>query len=37
MKIFMHSIDKGVWETIENDPFIPQVRRDEVLIDKPLD
>jgi len=36
MKIFMHSTDKGNWETIENGPFIPQVKRDEVLIDKPL-
>jgi len=31
----MHSTDKGIWETIENGPFIPQVKRDEVLIDKP--
>jgi len=35
MKIFMHSTDKGIWESIENVPFIPQVKRDEVLIDKP--
>ena len=35
MKIFMHSTDKGIWETIENGPIIPQVKRDEVLIDKP--
>jgi len=35
MKIFMHSTDKGIWETIENGPFIRQVKRDEVLIDKP--
>jgi len=35
MKIFMHSTDKGIWETIENGPFIPQVKRDEVLIYKP--
>jgi len=34
-KIFMHSTDKGIWETIENGPFIPQVKRDRVLIDKP--
>jgi len=31
----MHSTDKGIWETIENGPFIPQVKRYEVLIDKP--
>jgi len=35
MKIFMHSTNKGIWESIENGPFIPQVKRDEVLIDKP--
>ncbi|XP_068504123.1 uncharacterized protein [Phaseolus vulgaris] len=35
MKMFIHSTDKGIWETIENGPFIPQVKRDEVLIDKP--
>jgi len=23
MKIFMHFTDKGIWETIENCPFIP--------------
>jgi len=23
MKIFMHSTDKGIWESIENGPFIP--------------
>jgi len=26
MKIFMHSTDKGIWETIENGSFIPQVK-----------
>jgi len=31
----MHSTDKGIWKTIENGPFIPQVKRDEVLIYKP--
>jgi len=35
MKIFMHSTNKGICETIENGPFIPQVKRYEVLIDKP--
>jgi len=35
MKILMHSTGKGIWETIENGPFILQVKRDEVLIDKP--
>jgi len=36
MKIFIHSTDKGIWESIENGPFIPQVKRDEVFVDKPL-
>ena len=31
----MHSTDKGIWETIENGPFIPQVKRDDVLVDRP--
>ena len=31
----MHSIDKGIWEAIENGFFIPQVKRDDVLVDKP--
>jgi len=35
MKIFMPSTNKGIRETIENGPFIPQVKRDYVLIDKP--
>ena len=35
MKIFMNSTDKGIWETIENGPIIPQLKRYEVLIHKP--
>ncbi|XP_068477164.1 uncharacterized protein [Phaseolus vulgaris] len=35
MKIFMHFTDKGIRETIENGPFIPKVKRDDILIDKP--
>jgi len=35
MKIFMHSTNKGIWEAIENDPFIPQVKKDDVFVDKP--
>ena len=33
--MFMHSTDKGIWGKYENDPFIPQVKRDGILIDKP--
>ena len=35
MKIFIHSTDKGIWESIENSPFVPQVKKDDVLVDKP--
>jgi len=35
IKMFMHSTDKGIWGKYENDPFIPQVKRDGILIDKP--
>jgi len=31
----MHSTDKGIWEAIENGPFIPQVKNDDVFVDKP--
>ena len=27
MKIFIHSTDKGIWESIENGPFVPQVKK----------
>jgi len=35
MKIFIHSTDKGIWEAIENGPFIPQVKKDDMFVDKP--
>ncbi|XP_068486472.1 uncharacterized protein [Phaseolus vulgaris] len=35
MKICMHSTDKVIWEVIENGPFIPQVKKDDVFVDKP--
>jgi len=28
MKIFIESIDKGIWDAIENDPFIPKFEKD---------
>jgi len=31
----MHSTDKGIWEAIENGHFIPQVKIDDILVDKP--
>jgi len=27
MKIFIHSTDKGIWESIENCPLVPQVKK----------
>ena len=35
MKIFIHSTDEGIWESIENGSFVPQVKKDDVLVDKP--
>ena len=35
MKNFIHSTYKGIWESIENGPFVPQVKKDDVLVDKP--
>jgi len=35
IKIFIHSTDKGIWESIENGPFVPQVKKDDALVDKP--
>jgi len=27
MKFFIQSTDKGIWEAIKNEPFIPQVKK----------
>jgi len=35
MKIFIHSTYKGIWESIENGPFVREVKKDDVLVDKP--
>ncbi|XP_068504663.1 uncharacterized protein [Phaseolus vulgaris] len=35
MKIFTHSTEKGIWESIENGHFVPEVKKDDVLVDKP--
>jgi len=35
MKIFIHSTYKSIWESIENGLFVPQVKKDYVLVDKP--
>ena len=33
MKIFVESLDKGIWDAIENDPFIPKLEKDGVSIE----
>jgi len=35
MKIFVDSLDKGIWDAIENDPFIPKFEKDGVFVEKP--
>jgi len=36
MKIFIESIDKGIWDAIVNGPFIPKHEKDDVFIEKTL-
>jgi len=36
MKIFVESLDRGIWDAIENGPFIPKFEKDDVFIEKPL-
>ena len=35
MKIFVESLDRGIWDAIENDPFIPKFEKDGSSIEKP--
>jgi len=35
MKIFVESIDQGIWDAIENGPFIPKIKKSESFIKKP--
>jgi len=35
IKIFVESLDKGIWDAIENDPFIPKFENDGSSIGKP--
>jgi len=35
MKIFVESINKGIWDAIENGPFVPMLESDEVIFEKP--
>jgi len=32
MKIFVESLDRGIWDAIENGHFIPKFEKDDVLI-----
>ena len=36
MKIFIESIDKRIWDSIENGPYIPKLKKDNSFIAKPL-
>ena len=36
MKIFVESLDKGIWDAIENGPFIPKIEKDGSSIEKTL-
>ena len=36
MKIFIESIDQGIWDSIENGPYIPKFKKDNSFIAKPL-
>ncbi|XP_068486725.1 uncharacterized protein [Phaseolus vulgaris] len=35
MKIFVESIDKGIWNAIKYGPFIPMVENEKVIYEKP--
>jgi len=35
MKIFVESIDQGIWDGIENDPFIPKIKKSGSFIKNP--
>jgi len=35
MKIFVESIDRGIWDGIVNGPFVPKIEKDNVFIEKP--
>ena len=34
MKIFVESIDRGIWDAIVNGPFVPKFGKDDVFIKK---
>jgi len=34
MKIFVESIDRGIWDASTNDPFVPKFEKDDVFIER---
>jgi len=34
-KIFVESIDKGIWDAIKNGSFVPMLKNDKVIFEKP--
>jgi len=35
MKIFIESIDKGIWDAVKNVPFVYMLKNDKVISEKP--
>jgi len=35
MKIFIESLDRGIWDAIVNDPYVPKTVIDGTTVDKP--
>jgi len=35
IKVFVESIDRGIWDAIVNGPFVPKIEKDDVFIEKP--
>nr|XP_007132559.1 hypothetical protein PHAVU_011G104900g [Phaseolus vulgaris]ESW04553.1 hypothetical protein PHAVU_011G104900g [Phaseolus vulgaris] len=35
IKIFVESINRGIWDAITNGPFVPKLEKDDVFIEKP--
>jgi len=35
MKIFVESLDRRIWNAVENGPFIPKFKKDDIFIEKP--
>jgi len=35
IKIFVESIDRGIWDVIVNGSFVPKIEKNDVFIEKP--